>query len=364
MVQLTLAAAIFNIFTPDVFQFVSFLPAHAMAVLFIALALHFYDVKMKPFRFFIVTWCLTVSLLFYQSWAPLFVPLCLIIIFRNKAYRAIPVVFLIYILAAIADLISIRFGWALLHVNTFSRVGSGSPVQNIISIINLQPALWLNSLGISSWEFLAILIIILAAGLTLVKQKKIWIGQAFTLVIVVIALAFLPHVLTDQFWPSHRSLVVIAAIPGIILLTMPYTKIKVYATVALLVFQLLIIWKFGNQLLMVNREDQQQVSQFISQINNYEKDNNIRISTIAYGTDASPQASYPFAPASYDLNARATILGWAFEPLVKFVSHRYFNYEIMTDAHKVEIFGKADWTEFTPDEEIVFKGDKAYILWY
>lgn len=380
---------VFNPFGIEMFTFSFMLPFTSLAVLLIIFSVRMLSTKINMLSIVYSIILITASLLLYQGWGALFVPLALIFVFFRNQLESVyfrvkeffSIIF-IYISACILNLSYIKIIHPLLFSNVSDRTKNNVQLmENFKAILKSQYNIWLSNFEITpkfTFLFISIIAFIFTCYIicktNISKKEKIIL--VFLCIIVIFSLVFLslaPHLITSIVWIVPRSIMPLSALPGLLFLMIVLffsTNLKKLTGSFLLglsLFYFLIVSistnAVANDHLLVNKMDQEIARAFLNKIEDYEKEHGINIKKIAVINDSNPKWIYSNTHAFGDLNVSALNVSWSVPWLFQYVSGRGFEKTEMNKEIFEQNFKNKDWNFFS-DEQIYINGDTAYLVMY
>ena len=217
-----------------------------------------------------------------------------------------------------------------------------------------------------------LVIFILCLGLILYSKRYIQVAQILYISMMITGLSFAPHYLgiTDDY--STRIIYPFAMIIGVLLCHM-YVNMNLetapqrWRTAA----YLFIFMYFGLQLvafniIFVNRYKCNQTDKYLCEmiydrIEQYEQNNNLKVTNICFYQDKNPSAVYEdmsyvaFTPRAFDYS-------WSDLYSLIYFSGRPFSRGVKCDEYE-KYFYNRDWNIYS-DEQLVFDGDTLHLCVY
>ena len=108
------------------------------------------------------------------------------------------------------------------------------------------------------------------------------------------------------------------------------------------------------QLLKTNAQEIIIAQQYLHQIEEYEKSENIVVKNIEFCCDSNPE----------ECSANALSVNYSFRGLMGYVSGRDFNVLEMTNEEIRKSFEEKDWDILVEEEQLIFDGDTLYVCVY
>ena len=95
--------------------------------------------------------------------------------------------------------------------------------------------------------------------------------------------------------------------------------------------------------------------QYLYEIDRYEAETGITVTSVVFGGDAAPG----------ECAGNAYAADWGAAGILDYVSGgRLFNVRYLTEEERSRYFGDRDWTVYLPEEQLVFEGDTLYLCVY
>ncbi len=337
--------------------------------------------KPKPL---ILTFAFVVLATFcYQGIVGLFIVLAtLFVALKSKNWRTflkdtiLSVV--IYAIGPILNIIFIkifssggRTGGEIILQESFTKIITGT--KSMFDVFGIMPATCF-------WG--AIIAVVVLWLFYCVKQHKLFhhltliaLAQIIYLTAVIYLAAIAPQAIqnTSAIWIVPRSTYVFASIFGIILtiILSNYPKITVKAwwqsITYLLIFSFIAVQFFGfNRIIIdhynLNAMDRIRAVQLGQLIRDYERKNNVNVTTIMPSNDANLTYSYDGLFSRGDINVSAFSTDWSDVTSLGFWNQRTFVRQ-SPDSSWRDYCSSHDWTTFDT-AQLKFSGDTLQICWY
>ena len=184
--------------------------------------------------------------------------------------------------------------------------------------------------------------------------------------------SYIPHFVTSDFGLSQRTLVPIFGAFSLLMLaiiSLDSSPKARYVTAVVIVTFLL-----GNSVLMESifsnhlakdDLDRAYAKAIHASIENYTNRTGIDIDYLAIERDAYPTWSYDGIDyVTYDMNVRNILVSWSNIGLMNTANGTDYQPAEMDAKIWVQYFDGKNWDRFSPDEQIVFNGNTAYIVIY
>lgn len=345
--------------------------------------------KRTPIQNFMITTILMIVVLgIYQASAVYFFISSLTVILNNflsnnkiretlKSILKIGFIYFISCIVQIAVLTLFKSTKANMDVNI---------ILNLKSIIKAIPLLIINThtflprfffVSITSILLLFLLFFILKLSQ---KQRTINFIMIFVFIFIINVVIFAPHLLSSSLWIAPRTIVGLMAWPGIIAIWIAFitekipnsinviTKNNILSIICLMISILIFTNYFYTQKIEIstqvtNKIDRELTFIFYNEIQKYEASSGNMVKNIAFVDDVNVTWGYKDLITFSDTNVREFSVPYARISMFNFFSGRSFN-EIPMDKDTYEKhFKNKDWKYYSVDQ-IVFKGDSAYIAVY
>lgn len=223
--------------------------------------------------------------------------------------------------------------------------------------------------------FCIIIIIALVTLMYSIYKNKPNIKRLFTGMLLAVGsymICFIPMLALqkESLDASARLLFGVGAIPAVLIfLSMFYNKknstvvndtITVSLVVILILFSINYI-RVGKEHIMTNSVDLKETRQICDIINEYENNNNIKITNIVSGKDKNPSSYVNDKVLKNELTVRVNYVDWTENILLTKEMNREFKQRSMTEEEKKTYFNNKEYDSFSK-EQIVFVDDTMY--WY
>lgn len=375
---LIVSGIIWNLFTTEVFQFNSSLPAQALGFLCVSAGFSIWSENLNKKKFILILLLLIISLFFFQSLIAFFVVLVFIwiLVFSKNIKKGLINLSFLYLVPLGINYVYIKFFHPLIWGATqgLDRTAGVDYFQNFLSLLRYQKFLWFDSVGLMpSLLYFGLVLGVFILVVFTRKKNKFNLKNIFLILVLTILIALftglLPHFLTKNIWISQRSTTIIGAIPFLMLFIIFLNwkelskKILILITIIYLLLQIFFINRIGTDLLENNRLEQIEAKNIIQTIQDYEKSNSIKVDKIIFSNDKNPTYKYPNLISSMDINARSLTRSWAFKGLMRFEDGTNYEYEQMTDEDKSKIFQNKDFSQ-KDGNQIATDNSKVFVLIY
>ncbi len=238
-----------------------------------------------------------------------------------------------------------------------------------------QPALWWNLRKL--WPdgafpvLCGVLGVVLVCVLPRLPRKRD--GALLLAVLAVSAfVSFAPHLITRQVWLAQRTLVGLwcfVACGAVMLLALGRGRILRTVTAVVLAAMLGIngvyIHLIGQEHFRVNELDRAFAIELQSHIDAHEAETGEHIRKLGICRDEHFTYAYEGVRFwGHDTNKKCTSVDWGIMGALNHFCDRDY-YQIRVDpALRQELFGGRDWTEFVPEEQLVFRDGAVYICFH
>lgn len=377
---------VFNIFYVDLFPFSFMMLAFSLSMLFVILAFKFFVERKSKLDILKALFCLVISIFFYQSMLPLFIPLCLIAIWFGTENQVIEKVkssiigFICYGFVLAVDLGYIKF----IHNNFFidkwrdARADKKPEILNNLEYIwDLQYKLWVQAFGfMKNYIFVSFVILFALIFILSVKKFKDKVRAKLILIFILIAFlvaVFLPNIFSGETFISPRSVSTFASIPGLILFAfvlkqnewlekLNWKNIAIFSFVLMyFCYQAFAIQRVAKQGQIQKQLDSFYSAEIYKKIEEYEKQSGEKVTTLIMRNDYTPMYCYKEVNC-YGVYTKALSVPWSRVESINLVSGREFLSREMTVEEYREIFNEKTWDEFVVEEQIRFEGEKVFVI--
>lgn len=230
---------------------------------------------------------------------------------------------------------------------------------------------FLNDYGLPSRPFagpLALAACLAAFVVSLRKER--WGGLPFLFCAGTMAfLSVAPNALNTEYYVPARSMPAIGGLIGFALLAAAMGKSPRKGAGLLACLGLAFAFCVGLDTARVvasmrvsNRLDVERAKRICRLIAEGEQAQRVRVSKVYFVPDARPTAVYPGVTAFPDTSMSMIAVDWSRVPLLRFVSQREFQRGLEdADPAVVTFIRQRDWTPFVDPEQVLVKGDAAYV---
>ena len=248
---------------------------------------------------------------------------------------------------------------------------------NVSTVLHAQKSLWMmGSLGKRTYVyvglFLIAIIVYLFEIVRLVSRNKQYVMFLIMTLLGIVGIylsVFVTHIFSEA-WVSQRTVVIFYAIPFYVIicaikLIPPDGTKRSEMVLALVILFLNAIYIFKTNNLAIDLIKTNVSDQFVSEligakIDEYEKEQGIRVENISFIQDTSKVYAYPGIFMSHDLNVRAWSVSWAREPMFNFYTGKNLVSVKCPDEVYETIFKDKNWNAFS-EEQVYFAGNTVYI---
>jgi hypothetical protein len=210
-------------------------------------------------------------------------------------------------------------------------------------------------------------------------------GLGIVVMIIGVMMVFIAPLsawLLTPVWMAPRTLTVFMGIPGMLLIFIVFldkknskqrnahiplsiTKDPLCFISLILSITLLIVYVnqtivISGDLLKVNALDQYIARMYYEQIEKYESENNITVTSLAFPDQSGTFFHYEDVIQTFDTNISSFGPDWSRVALMEYVTGRQFNEKIMNLLTYERYFGDRHWEYASPDQ-VVCDGNTAYI---
>lgn len=125
------------------------------------------------------------------------------------------------------------------------------------------------------------------------------------------------------------------------------------------------IWDISYDVYSSNVQDRNYAQQVAKRIREYESESGVEITGLGIVGDAHVQTKYPETRYhSFELGRRIMNCSYANVEMINFVGGLNLNSLSLSDAERADLFGSRDWSALNLDEQLVFKGNEAFLALY
>lgn len=189
----------------------------------------------------------------------------------------------------------------------------------------------------------------------------------------VVAVSFLPNIVSSLLWLAPRTYVGLFGIPLLLVsFVAPYIGsdgvAPIGANVALcacLAISGVCTIDAQASALISNQQDVAEVLTMQREISEWEEKEGEQVKEVYFQYDNSREYHYPNVKyAQYDDNVRGIAYSWCFEYLFEYQSQEKLHPSEMSQNEYEAVFGDDEWSEFDVDEQLVIDDGVAYIALY
>ena len=247
-------------------------------------------------------------------------------------------------------------------------------LSNIKQLVVFQKQLWFDQMGFLPEFFLVVLILMVVAILFKSLKKNTFSNIFFIVVILVInyLIIFAPHLVSEALWLPERTIVAfwcfIATI-GLMAMQLNENKGDEYflgfCFFCILTINIIGIQRIFDNHIRSNEKDQQYVVEIQEKIEDYEKHNNVEITSIATCRDEVYEYCYPDIKYVYcDTNTKCFSVDWGDVTAINYFTFENYK-KVNMDKNVYEKYFKGkNWDSFNSSEQMVFVGDTLYLCFY
>lgn len=185
---------------------------------------------------------------------------------------------------------------------------------------------------------------------------------------------FAPHFISQSVWVSPRSICSFFTLFTVVAVVIGYNYAHAErampwaaATVMLLLLAVNIVGIQGIALdqMAVNRQDKAEAEEIVRRIRSYEEESGKTVTTISWTQDSRYTKTHPGIKYTLmDMNVRAGARSWSLVDCIGYYAGYRFKSKTMPKEIQEKYFSGMEWDSFSPEEQIVFKGDTMYLMVY
>ncbi len=290
--------------------------------------------------------------------------------------KMLGVAIIIYAMAFLVNFAIIKCVAAILSVS-ISKLGNFSILDNLIAVVT---ALLPNSLellfGFINTKFyyfiVAILFVMFIYLLVKNEHKLINIFLLFILIISCVIAPFIPNLFmaADNNYIAARMALTLGILPSVLFLLIISTfnyNFKINYLFGAIITALLLLSCYAihqNTMIDIKRykEDVKYLNNIYQRIKWYENESGNKVDTVYYAKDSSVNYYYSFGHAN-GANIRLLAVDWAMNCAFHVYSDVDLAYKPMSKEKFNEYFKGKEYDKFDK-KQLVFKGDKLYLLLY
>lgn len=338
--------------------------------------------KQTPFSFFLATFFLFSSMLFYQGSLAFFITTAFLLnLFSWIQESSEKKKFYDVLLPVGVGIVSTLLAFGsnqLFHLLSQKAAGDRVQIGGISEILSFflqilqnQSTIFFNASGFlppfTLIIFLFALFIILILSNNKEKQNKNLLFFAL-MILAIWGATFFSHLFLGVIWLTPRTITGVFCLIGFIFLTIAhwcqealFQKILAPLGICFVCLNIFQIQVIGINHYKSNQLDKEYALLIQEEIENYEQSTGITITKIAPIQDMSPLQGYPGIRYSlYDVNMRAYFVSWANVEALNYYTGE--SYEKIPWSNSEVPF--SNWDSFVPEEQLIFNGDTLYWVVY
>ena len=184
-------------------------------------------------------------------------------------------------------------------------------------------------------------------------------------------LTLVPHLLSEYIWITFRTLPAVFLILSLLIITAILCgKRSTHLIAFVLIFITLLISSHNVSIIITDHmttvyTDLAEGRAILHEIEKHEKKSNISIEELCFLRDKNMPHYYPGVTTMWmDVNPRHLTVEWEREPFIETLSGRDFTLITISDQEAEAIVQNRDWQFANYDEQIIFDGNRAYIILY
>lgn len=377
LMMIGISIIVFNCYCAEIFTFSAFCFFYPLTLFFAVQAAIVLVEKTTSLRFLWSFLLLLLSVFIYQTCATAFLGLAIlfsIVVDSEKPIQdwlcSLTKILGMYFSAGLLNLLSIKFFSQQSYAQTKDLSPGKNFWENISAIIKWIEPILLDSYHMLPRFFLLAAVLGLLILLAIRKEKKP-LMQALCLSFLIIGASLAPHLIVNAVWVVPRTVIMISAIPGFILLAgisnsgwASWQKGSIFTISAIyLIIGLNSLNAVSISQIATNRQDQMEARIICHEIEKQEHQRKTRVIRICFGFDPLPSYSYPGEIAFGDINVRAMRVSWSRPGLFKFATGRDFEMTIADGNAFQELFGNRNW-DLYDSEQVIVQQDTAYVAVY
>lgn len=125
------------------------------------------------------------------------------------------------------------------------------------------------------------------------------------------------------------------------------------------------IWDISYDIYTSNVQDRNYAQQVANRIKEHEQETATQITGLGIVNDAHVETTYPETRYNNcELGRRIMNCSYANVEMINYLGNLNLETLSLADNERSELFGDRDWSSLNLDEQLVFKGDKAYLVLY
>ncbi|MDD9266611.1 glucosyltransferase domain-containing protein [Paenibacillus sp. GCM10023248] len=377
-----------NIFNIELLSHIYLAVFSSLAVLLNVLAARIVSEKQTLTKYLLSCVLVTCSLCLYQGWGALFLPLVLVFYLLEKNYsiiillKRIVIFTSIYLFACIINLIYLK----VIHPHFFGNIEHRAEnniniISNIITIIKIQKNIWLyHDYLLPKYFFMISVIVLILISISIIIKNKLKLTfnlliSAFIVMLICI-LPFMPHLITATVWAVPRTIPVISALPGFLILislifiqdsskTFNNNMHSITLLVSVIIFMRIIVstTQIESDQIATNKIDEEMATLIVNTIQVKEKELNTTVTKLSFIQDKNPKYMYKDIKGFGDLNVRAMVIDWTAKILISNISNKAYQITEFDKDIYDDYFKDKNWDFFSPDQ-IIIKDNVAYIAMF
>lgn len=317
----------------------------------------------------------------YQGAITLFIPLSLVLLIYKHKENIKKIIFetiktgIIYAIIMLINLLAIKIFSNILNYEVRKTTLLSIP-DIFYTLIKMGYDMVTKTFGIGPkyWYLLLIIVITLIFLAYVFKQKKLKISilEYLVLFISCILIPILPMLATpiENQYMETRMAISFGSSIGIILLfvNLYLNKLSVskYLTDIIVCIMILVNSMYfiyaSNENIVTNNLDKNIAKLIIEEINNYQRQTNLKVENIGLIQDKNPMSQYDEHRWLGVINTRSMGTEWAAIETMELYSGKKFNKVEVPENFK-QAFSQKDWNNFNK-EQLIFDGNNLYLCLY
>ena len=317
----------------------------------------------------------------YQGVVCYFLPILLLLLVINK-YDFKKILFkmiiggVLYALSLISAYVLVKIINSFIIVGINSKLGRLSIIDNIKFIIQTLKITLIELFNYVNvyWFYTTNIILSILFLFLFYKNKeknKLIVFYLFVNIILCVLMPFVPNLgmNSDANYTAARMCLSIGSTIGIlgiycVLQINDYNKFLLYSLIAIVgIYTLYIFVIYFNTTYIqytTYKQDMNYLNALFEKIDNYEKENNIKVTKIYYAYDSSVDSHYS-KKVMNSTNYRVMAIDWAMDCAVSIRENHRYLYMKMTDEEKLKYFANMEYDSIN-DKQFVFVNDVLYLL--
>lgn len=260
------------------------------------------------------------------------------------------------------------------QVDRAATFGLQQIIENLKTLWSMQHRIWSSFLGYMPAYAMPVLGVLLLAVIVVVLTKigvlqALWTG---TVLLGCYVSVFLPHIVTSNIWCAPRTIVGLFCFAGglLCLAACMITHDRVKWVMSCVAMLFLVVSAVQIQIISVNniistRIDQIQIREIQREVEAYELESGVQITTFAVGDDGSKNWSNETVEyCLYDTNLRILSVYYSDIVAINYYTGRNYTKRQMTEEEYHEYFDGRTYDHFDVDDQLRFDGDTAFLLSY